>query len=201
MGGTKCTSPARTLVDLARRPDADRLLVVQLLDGALRREKCDRRDLAAALELAAGLRNVERARRWVALARDGVDSPPETELRLLLLDGGVDGLETDVRIHDDDGVLLARGDLGSRRLLLWGEYDGYDVHKQRAIFRGDRIGDRWLERRGWHVLRFVDEDLRRPWRTLRDWQAAESAARARIAALDPRRSPEVAAAQRLLGLP
>ena len=56
-----------------------------------------------------------------------------------------------------DGELLAEGDLGIKMLLIWGEYDGYDVHSQRRVFRGDRVRDRWVDRRGWKVMRFTDE--------------------------------------------
>jgi hypothetical protein len=86
--------------------------------------------------------------------------------------------------------------------MLWGEYDGYDVHTQRATFRGDRAGDRWLQRRGWHVMRFTDADLYRPAAMVREWLSAQRNAPMRIAAMSPDRSPELAAAQRRLrGLP
>src|SRR4051812_10070740 len=62
VAGLRCTAPSRTLVDLARRRDANRLLIVQLVDGALRMQKCGSADLDAALGAAAGLRNVARAR-------------------------------------------------------------------------------------------------------------------------------------------
>lgn len=199
VGGLRCTSPARTLIDLARRNDARRLVVVQLFDGARRDGRCTAEDLHDAVEFAYGERFTARARDWVNLSCDGVDSPPETQLRLTLVDAGC-AVEPDIRLRDHVGVVVARGDLGNRRLLLWGEYDGYEAHSERSVFRSDRVGDRWLERRGWQVMRFVDEDLRRPDRTVREWQAAVAAAPARIAAMGPRRSPEVAAAQRALGL-
>lgn len=100
-----------------------------------------------------------------------------------------------IEICDDDGVVLARGDLGSRRLLIWSEYDGYDVHTQRATFRGDRVGDRWLQRRGWHVMRFVDTDVRQRRRLVADWRQAIADAPRRIYALPPGLSPEADAAR------
>jgi very-short-patch-repair endonuclease len=146
----------------------------------------------------AGQRGVRSARDRIEEARSGVDSPQETELRLVLLDGGVTGLRPDVRIHDKTGHVIARGDLCDPDLMLWGEYDGYDVHSARATFRGDRAGDRWLERRGWHVMRFTDVDLRRPQAVAREWKCAQRNAPMRIAAMSPDRSPELAAAQREL---
>jgi hypothetical protein len=122
-------------------------------------------------------------------------------MRLIMFDGGVmTGARPDVRIHDEIGQVVARGDLADPDLMLWGEYDGYDVHTQRATFRGDRAGDRWLERRGWHVMRFTDADLSRPAAMVREWMCAQRNAPMRIAAMSPDRSPELAAAQRKLRL-
>jgi hypothetical protein len=193
--GIRCTKPARTLVDLARDANAQRLLVVQLIDGALRFDRCTTEQLHAALDAAARLRNVRQARAWVALSRLGVDSPKETETRLILQGAGID-VEPNIRIEDEhDGLLLARGDLGDRNRLIWGEYDGYEPHIKRHVFRGDRQGDRWLDQRGWNVLRIVDTDLINPRKLIFDWRAAVRDAPARIAALDPRRSPEIRAAR------
>jgi len=50
-------------------------------------------------------------------------------------------------------------------------------------------------------MRLVDEDLQRPEALRREWRQAIADAPARIAALDPRRSPEIAEAQRLMGIP
>jgi very-short-patch-repair endonuclease len=194
-----CTSRARTLVDLARSGEP-RLLMVQILDGELGRG-CSLEQLHAELDRLAGQRGIRSARERVREARCGVDSPQETELRLILCDGVVTGARPDVRIHDETGHVIARGDLCDPDLMLWGEYDGYDVHSQRATFRGDRAGDRWLERRGWHVMRFTDADLRRPGAVVREWTWAQRNAPMRIAAMSPDRSPELAAAQRKLRWP
>jgi hypothetical protein len=193
-------SAARTLVELARDSATSELVVVQILDGALRDGKTTRLDVLACLARMPGERGVDRARRLVDRSREGVDSPQETAMRLMLVADGISDLDVGIEIRDDDGEPLARGDLGSRRLLIWGEYDGFDSHSARAVFRRDRVGDRWLERRGWLVMRFVDSDLRRPAATCREWRQAVADAPARIAAMRPDRSPEVAEARRLLGL-
>jgi hypothetical protein len=194
--GEPCTSRARTLVDLARSGEP-RLLLVQLLDGELGRG-CSLAELHAQLDGLVGQRGVRSAGDRVCEARYGVDSPQETEMRLILVDGAVTGARPDVRIHDETGHVIARGDLGDPDLMLWGEYDGYDVHSQRATFRRDRAGDRWLERRGWHVMRFTDADLNRPAAMVREWTWAQRNAPMRIAAMSPARSQELAAAQRKL---
>lgn len=198
--GIRTVAVARTLADLARDPRQPRCRIVQLVDGALRLGLVTAVELVEATDRLVAMRGVRRTRELFAQARCGVDSPKETELRLALIDGGVPALDTDIRIHDDDGELLARGDLGDRGCLLWGEYDGYETHVERSVFAGDRVRDRWLERRGWHVMRFSQADLRRPQRLAPEWLSARANAPARIAAMTSDRSPEVAAARHALGL-
>ena len=199
--GIACLSVTRTLVELARDPKIQPLLVVQIIDGALRDGRTTKEALFACLARFPGERGVARARRLVARSREGVDSPPETTMRLLLEDGGITELEVGIRIYDDsNGDVLARGDLGIELLLIWGEYDGFVPHTERETFRKDRPHRRWIGRRGWNVLPFVDTDLAQPAALCREWRAAIADAPARIASLDPRRSPEVAAARKALGL-
>jgi hypothetical protein len=199
--GIPCFTPTRTLVELAREPHIAPLVVVQILDGALRDRRTSKAELLSCLASMPGERGVARARLLVGRARDGVDSPRETELRWNLEMGGVEGIDVNLEIRDEpDGIVLARGDLGSWRFLVWGEYDGYEEHTKRKTFRGDRVGDRWLTRRGWHIMRFVDEDLRRGPALGREWQQAIATAPARMAGLKPSASPELAQARRLLGL-
>jgi hypothetical protein len=197
--GMLCTSVVRTLVDLARDPGIHERLVVQLIDGALHDKRVTKAELHACLDRFPGERYVARARRLVARAREHVASPQETTIRLILEDAGIE-VDVNIEISDDDGLLLAAGDFGIRRYLLWGEYDGFDPHSNQRAFRGDRVGDRWLTRRGWQPMRFVDVDLHRPDRLCSEWHQAIADAPGRIAAMNPRRSPEVAEAQRLLGL-
>ena len=200
VNGFPCFTATRTLVEIARDPTVPPLLVVQLLDGALRDRRTTRAQLLECLGRMPGERYVARARDLVNRSRDGIDSPRETHLRFLLEQGGVRDLDVNIEITDDDGLVLARGDIGKKALLIWGEYDGFDSHTQRRQFRGDRVGDRWLASRGWHVMRFVAEDIGRPSRICREWQQAIADAPARIAALPASKSPEVAEARRLLGL-
>jgi len=197
--GLPCMSPTRTLVELARERSLPALLVVQLIDGALRDERTTVDELLACADRLRGHKQIARARGLICRARPGVDSPQETRLRMTLEDGGVTGLQTDIRI-EEFGRLLARGELGDPRLLLWAEYDGFDVHTQREVFESDRPRHRWVEARGWDVLRFANGDFSNPRGICRDWLRAAANAPARIAAMPASRSPEVAEARRLLGL-
>lgn len=197
--GLPCMAPSRTLVELARERRMAPLLVVQIIDGALRDELTSIDQLQDCLHRLAGHAHIARARSLISRARTGVDSAQETRLRLTLEDGGVTGLETDIRI-EEDGRLLVRGELADPRLLLWGEYDGYEVHSEEATFNADRPRHRWVEHRGWRVLRYAKRDFDDPRCVSRDWLRAAAAAPARIAALPATLSPEVARARRLLGI-
>lgn len=196
--GIPCWNVTRTLVELARLPLPE-LLVVQLIDGALLDRRTTKDELFACADRFAGERNIAQARRRISRSRAKVRSPQETRLRLILEDAGI-VVDVAIEIRDEEtDELLAEGDLGLRRLLLWGEYDGFEEHTSKAQFSKDRVRDRWLDRRGWQAMRYSDADMRRPGATVAEWQRAIADAPARIAALDPRRSPEVAEARRLLG--
>jgi hypothetical protein len=193
--GLPVTSPARTVVDLARTEP--QLLAVQIADGVLTERRCTKDDLVAVCDRMVRVPHVRRARRVVELAQSGVDSPPETTARLLIVHSGLPAPETRLEIWEHDR-LVAAGDLGYRQWLLWLEYDGWIVHGEREVFGSDRARDRWLARRGWEVMRLCAEDLRAPGPFLRQLESAIRDAPARVLALDPGRSPEVAAAQALL---
>jgi hypothetical protein len=193
--GLRITTAARTLIDLARTEP--RWLVLQIADGALTDGFCEPADLTAVCERMTGLRDVRRARDIARLARVGVDSPRETTTRLLILDAGLPEPDVHLEIKEDE-LLLACGDLGYWRWLIWIEYDGFAEHGDQPSFGGDRFKDRWLHRRGWEPMRVSARDHADPADFLGQLAQAISEAPARIAALDPRRSPEVAAAQALL---
>jgi hypothetical protein len=194
-GGLRVTSVARTLVDLARIEP--KLLAVQLTDAALTRNRCTPDELVAVCDRMVRVPGVLRARDVAQLARAGVDSPPETTVRLQIVQQGLPEPAVCLRIVED-GRLVVRGDLGYWEWLLWLEYDGWDWHHDRAAFRYDRSHDRWLVRRGWEVMRLHDEDVASPAGYLRQLDRALAGAPARIAALPAGLSPEADAARRLL---
>lgn len=193
--GVRVTAPARTLVDLARLAPIG--LVVGLVDAALRDKHCTLVDLQTALSSVSGLRGVVGARRAVALARAGTRSLRETRLRLILVTAGFPCPVVGFLIHDGD-LILAEADLAYPHLLIWIEYDGYEVHSQRETFRRDRSRQRLVERRGWFVLRAVDRDIDDPTGFLSDLRAAVAEAPRRIAALRAGLSPEADAAKAAL---
>lgn len=194
--GIPLTDPAWTVLTLARCLPRDCAIVIA--DAALRSGECTLDELHAALPKIARLRGCVQARQVVELARTGTDSCQETMTRIVLVDGGLPKPDVDIRLYDDYGRLLARGDLGYRRLLIWMEYDGFDVHTRRSVFRRDRARQNWLQDRGWYVLRYTDESLTSRRRMIHEVSRALVAAPARITALAPGLSPEGDDARRSL---
>lgn len=185
---------ALTLIRLGARRQA-----VVVADSALRSGACTLADLRAGLPLLARLRGCVQAREVVDLARAGTDSPQESVTRMIILEGGFPHPDVDMRLYDEFGTLLARGELGYRRLLIWLEYDGYDAHTRRPAFRLDRSRQNWLADRGWYILRYVDQDLWQGERRIQyDVRRAIERAPVRIAALPAGLSPEADEARRAL---
>ena len=85
------------------------------------------------------------------------ESPKESELRAILVQGGVRGLESNwpVRIANRNyRIDLA---IPSRRLAI--EYQG-DYHRDQEQWRRDMTRISWLESEQWYVFQFNADDLR-----------------------------------------
>lgn len=109
-------------------------------------------DLVSGLQQLRGP-SVRLAQRAARLVRSGVESAPETHLRLLVIGDGLPEPETGIEVHREDGRWIGWFDLGwrARRVLL--EYDG-DQHRtskqqyERDIRRFDEA-----TAAGWTVVR------------------------------------------------
>jgi hypothetical protein len=196
--GVRVTTVARTLADLSR--DHPHAFMVGLMDASVQAGRCSVAELHDVLPRLFGLRGVVRARDAICDVRAGVDSPGETRTRLAVVGAGLPEPELRLELWDNS-ILMARGDLGYYRWLIWMEYDGFAVHAEQRVFRNDRHRDRWLVRRGWEVMRLSDIDIRHPERFIGHLGESLQAAPARIAALPPGLSPEADAARALLTLP
>lgn len=158
--GVRVTTPSRTFLDLATDLSRDQLVV--LGDDMVRLDLVTPDDLRVAAAAAYRKRGVVRARDAAALVRTGVDSPPETRVRLILLRGGLPCPEPGLDIFDEAGGWLGRPDLTYRELMLALQYEG-DVHRtNRKRWRADIRRDEVLLDHGWDVVRLTGDDLRRP---------------------------------------
>lgn len=93
------------------------------------------------------------------LARERVESPKETETRLMLVRAG---LPEPVVQHEvwDGARLIARPDLSYPDLKIAIEYEGDGHRTDPAQWRRDIQRQRDLEDRGWIVIRLTQRDLR-----------------------------------------
>ena len=122
------------------------------------------------LDIRADRRGTIRAYGLAALITAGVESPPESWLRLLVVENGFPPPVVQHEVCDLDGVLLWRLDLAWPAIRVALEYDGHAAHSGRDA--DDLARDEDLRRRGWIVIRVRADDLRNPRRVLTDLSAA-----------------------------
>jgi hypothetical protein len=93
------------------------------------------------------------------LVRERVDSPKETELRLLLVLAGFPEPETNKHVLDDAGGWIARPDLVYRVLKLALEYDGRQHAEDPRQWAKDIRRRELLDAAGWRTLVITNRDL------------------------------------------
>jgi hypothetical protein len=105
---------------------------------------------------ARGLRTLRAALEWI---RPGSESPKETELRLLLVRGGLPEPELNGDVFGPDGAFIGRGDLLYRHFKVLVEYDGSQHADDRRQFHRDvdRLEDFAVA--DWHVVRVLKEHM------------------------------------------
>lgn len=153
--GMPLTTPEQTFVHCAL--EMGLVDTVALGDSLVRQRLTTGPDLAAFAESCPG-QGGRAARTAAAFVRTGVDSSPETRLRLLMSLSGLPEPEVAIEIRDECGFVRYRLDLGYAEQRLAVEYDGrwhedpaqaaYDVER-RAI----------LTAMGWHVEVVVADEL------------------------------------------
>lgn len=150
------TTPERTAADLVRR--LDRVEGIVALDAMLHRRVVTMEKLLA--------RAVDMSGRYggavfadaVRLADAGAESPMETRLRMLFVDGGLPRPVAQFAICDRRGRFVGRGDLAYPEHLVCIEYEG-DHHRERATFRRDIARVNAMQEAGWVVIRVTADDI------------------------------------------
>jgi predicted transcriptional regulator of viral defense system len=164
VAGFPVTSPARTVVDLARVLPFETAVVI--VDAALHAGLVDGECLAAALGQAARWRGSARARRAVAFADGRSESVGESRSRVAMsrCDLLAPVPQWEVR---RDGVLLGRVDFGWPDHGTVGEFDGR-IKYGRLLRPGQDIGDAVFDEKlredrlraeGLRVVRWTWDDL------------------------------------------
>jgi uncharacterized protein DUF559 len=109
-------------------------------------------------------RGTRQAADLLRLIDGRAESPPESWLRLLVVEAGFPPPTVQYCIVDRDGALVYRLDLAWPEIRIALEYDGYEAHADRQVQDAARDAD--LARRGWLTVRATVDDLRNPRRLL-----------------------------------
>ncbi len=160
IGDLAVTGGTRTAVDvLCDWKRLGRYRAIELVDALLNVGATTVADVRAVLALTSQ-RGVVRARELVEETEPGAESGQETRLRLIVVDGGLPRPKAQWIVTDENGIFVARCDLGYDDADLGLEYHGKE-HKETLAYDWDRAGAIDV-RGGARVLAFVAEHLRTP---------------------------------------
>ncbi|MCL2515783.1 MAG: very short patch repair endonuclease [Microbacteriaceae bacterium] len=123
-----------------------------------RQPRCTLEQLTEAVRRHAGKRGAKKLRWALARVRHGVDSRPETLLRLLLVAAGVPEPVIRHAIPVADGRLVLHPDLALPQFGVVFEYQG-DGHRERDRFLSDIERDELIRAEGWEVVQVTSKDL------------------------------------------
>lgn len=154
VGGVQITTPLRTAFDCLRLlRGAERLVVADALThiGLVSVD-----ELRAYFASKRRLRNLRIGERLLDLVEPLTESPMETRLRVVLLDGGLPAPQPQHEVRNPAGRLLGRLDLAYPEAKLGVEYDGADHWKQR---REDDRRRTAIREYGWEVLVYSADDV------------------------------------------
>lgn len=164
------TTAGQTFLDLAQSLTLVDLVV--LGDSLVKTERVTPAELVALAAEARGPHS-RRARRAAGLVRQGVDSPMETRVRLLIVLAGLPEPKINHTIRDDAGRLIHRYDLSYPDYRLVIEYDGRQHAESQEQWHSDISREEQLD--NWRVRRLVvvaNDVYRTPANTLRRIVAA-----------------------------
>ncbi|MGH3937684.1 MAG: DUF559 domain-containing protein [Pseudonocardiaceae bacterium] len=119
-----------------------------------------RLQIASRLSARADRRGTARANGLLPLVTGRADSPPESWLKLLVVEAGFPPPVDQFKVVDTLDVVLYVLDLCWPSLRIALEYDGYEAHENRKD--RDARRDRDLRRRGWITIRATAADLCEP---------------------------------------
>lgn len=146
-----CTDVAKRALAIADQAAA---LVPERERSAFRERIADR------LATRADRRGTARAAALLALVTGKADSPPESWLKLLVVEAGFPMPTAQFEVIDALARVRYFLDLCWPELRIALEYDGYEAHEYRLDRDAERDLD--LERRGWITIRATATDLHEP---------------------------------------
>ncbi len=149
LGDIRVSEPAQLFVELASS--------LSFVDAVVAGDAMVRLGLITLAELRAYCaklrgKHSRTARRLVRYVREGVDSPMETRLRLLLVLAGLPEPEVNHLIRDEWGAVLRRLDLAYPALKLIIEFDGRHHIEREQQWEADIERRESLDSDGWRTL-------------------------------------------------
>lgn len=148
--GITLSSPAQTVIEMAS--DGVGLLDLVVAADAMVRSGClTLKELLAAAKTWTGP-GVRVARRAARFVREGVDSPMESRLRMLVLLAGLAEPEVNHILRSEDGTWRMRFDLAYPGLKIVVEYDGLQHRDSEGQWKRDVQRREELDRLGWRLL-------------------------------------------------
>lgn len=160
VAGIRVTTVRRTLLDLLRW--SDRLTAIWACEDAVRKKIITQAELSAIADNVGAEPFACPIRRRVSLVDPRSESPLETIIRLVLVDGGLPLPELQHVLSDPHGRVLARLDFAYVEWRIAIEADGRDAHDAVPALYRDRQRGNDVELAGWHVLRFTWYDATTP---------------------------------------
>ncbi|MCJ0702317.1 hypothetical protein FRIG_14445 [Frigoribacterium faeni] len=163
IGGLPVADPVDALVQAANDIGLDDLVRLgDAMAGSWSSHAFARELPVTTLQAAASVRGrpgIRRLREALELVRPGVDSPQETDLRLLIVRAGLPEPEVNVKRYAADGSYLGKPDLsyGCCRLAL--EYQGDHHRTDLETWRYDLARRERFEDEGWRVVLVSRDDL------------------------------------------
>jgi hypothetical protein len=148
--GLLVTEPVALFAQMAEAtPDLVELVV---LGDSLVRAGCTTPDVLVKATRDWDGRGARRARRAAGLVREGVDSPMETRLRMLIVLAGFPEPVVNLIIRHENGDWQIRLDLSYPHLKLIIEYDGWHHLLEKRQWGRDLKRREWLESQGWRIV-------------------------------------------------
>jgi hypothetical protein len=156
--GIRLTTPERTGFDLGRRKGLNAAVI--RLDALMHATELKVADVELLAGRHRGARGLVQLRQALALADGGAESPYETRTRLTLVGGGLPRPQTQIKVLNDWGAVIARIDMGWEEWKVGVEFDGahHWTDPAQRTWDIDRLAE--LEARGWTIIRVSADMLR-----------------------------------------
>jgi hypothetical protein len=156
--GRMATAPAWTAVEIARTLRRPRALAV--LDAVLFKGCCTMAELCTATAEQKGRRGIVKVRELIEYVYGRSESPLESEVRLVFIDGGLPTPELQYEIVDRCGKPW-RVDFAWPHAMVVAEYESMEWHATPDALKHDRMKVARLQECGWTSIPVVVDDVRR----------------------------------------